>query len=740
MKLDRRCFLALSIGGAAGTALTPLPWKLTDDLSIWSQNWPWTPVPDKGAITYTHSVCDLCPGGCGITVKKAGDRVIRVEGIEDYPVNQGGVCILGIAGPQLLYSPTRVQKPLKRIGNRGEGRWEPISWQDALAMVIDKLKTLRAADKSHSVAGVFGRDRGTVAQLFQRLLTVYGSPNFFSTPSYLDNYEMTLYLMHGMRASVGVDAKNADFILSFGSGMIQGWGSSVYMFKANSLLKSTGRVVQVEPRLSVSAAKADEWVAVKPGTEGALALGLAHVIINENLHNSDFVVNYSTGFETFKQLVLGKYAPETVAGITDVPAEKIVALARAFARARKPLAICGRGQGLTPGHLSDYIAVHALNALVGNINRQGGVIAIPEADDIDWPEATMDAIAVAGMQKGRIDGAGSSRYPHSRSLLNQLPEVLNTGKGDSIETLFVADVNPLYTMPDAEATRAALAQIPFIVSFASFMDETAQMADLILPNHMYLERLEDVPSPAAYPANIIGLSRPAIGPLFDTRHTGDVIIALAHALGGNIAAAFPWQDYPTCLRETLGDKWNELNRKGYWQGPEVAAPLGFGTFDTASSKFEFSNPDLNAALESQPALPQGDATTYPHLLLPYDTMRIASGPIGSPPFLVKSVDETVLQGNDVLVEVNPKTAAALQLADGKPAKLKTPKGEAKVRVHITEGVAPDVVALPRGLGHTAYDDFLAGKGVNYNALVGMTEDPVSGLDATWGIRAKLSKA
>jgi anaerobic selenocysteine-containing dehydrogenase len=131
MKVDRRGFLSFILGGAAGTALSPLPWKLTDDFAIWTQNWPWTPVPEKGEIRYVTSACTLCRGGCGISVKKSGERVIKIEGLKGHPVNDGGLCILGLAGAQLLYGPTRIRTPLKKIN----GSWQKISWPDAIAEV-----------------------------------------------------------------------------------------------------------------------------------------------------------------------------------------------------------------------------------------------------------------------------------------------------------------------------------------------------------------------------------------------------------------------------------------------------------------------------------------------------------------------------------------------------------------------------------------------------------------------------
>ncbi|MGD9213312.1 MAG: molybdopterin-dependent oxidoreductase, partial [Desulfobacteraceae bacterium] len=143
MKLSRRCFLSLAAGGAAGTVLSPLPWKMMDDSAIWSQNWPWTPVPPDGEGTYAKSTCTLCPGGCGISVRRIDDRAIKIEGAEDHPLNDGGVCMLGLSGLQLLYGPNRIQAPLKRVGDRGQGRWQTISWEQAIGEVAHKLSEIR---------------------------------------------------------------------------------------------------------------------------------------------------------------------------------------------------------------------------------------------------------------------------------------------------------------------------------------------------------------------------------------------------------------------------------------------------------------------------------------------------------------------------------------------------------------------------------------------------------------------
>lgn len=737
MKVDRRSFLSFIVGGAAGTALSPLPWKLTDDLSIWTQNWPWTPVPEKGEISYVTSACTLCPGGCGISVKKSAERVIKIEGLKGHPVNNGGLCILGLAGAQLLYGPTRIRTPLKRIN----GGWQKISWPDAIAEVAAKLGQLRESGSAHKVVCVAGSDRGTVPGLLNRFLTVYGSPNFIRTPSIWDSYELTLYLTQGTRSMAGFDIESADFILSFGSGLIEGWGSPGYMLRARGTLRENGgRMDQIESRLSKTAAKSDHWISIKPGTEGALALSLAHVILKEGLYNRQFVDGHTTGLSERYQRMIEGFPPEIVSKTTGVSTGTIVALARDFAAARRPLAICGQGQGHLSGNLQEFLAVHALNALVGNINRPGGIRAVPEPEYIDWPELEMDAVAAQSFQQPRVDGAGSVQYPHARYLLNRLPAVINASQESPVELLFVFNANPIFSLQDTAAVKKAFEKIPMKVSFSSYMDETAAMADLVLPDHVFLERYEDVPAASGFPRPIIGLAKPVVEPLYDTRNVGDVIIQLAREMGRNIGAAFPWEDYATCLEQTLSDKWDTLVEEGYWVDEAFSGADWDNAFETVSAKFEFANSEITALADYSPLKPEGDEALYPLMLVPYDTMRIASGYVGSPPFLIKALEDTILKGNQVLVEVNPETAKALGLSDGQNAKLTTPKGSLTVQVRFSNGIMPGVVAIPRGLGHTAYDAFLAGKGVNYNQLSSPAEDPASGHNAAWGIQAKLSKA
>ncbi|MCG6892518.1 MAG: molybdopterin-dependent oxidoreductase, partial [Desulfobacteraceae bacterium] len=456
MKIDRRSFLSFIIGGAAGTALSPLPLKLTDDLSIWSQNWPWTPVPAKGEVTTVRSTCTLCPGGCGISVRKVKNRVVKIEGIEGHPINNGSLCILGLSGAQLLYGPTRVLSPLKRIGNRGAGDWQQISWEQAVQEVSEKLFDLRSKHQPHTLACIADSERGTTARLLQRFVTVFGSPNFLVPPTVEDVYELVFRRMTGSEGSVGFDLENANFLLSFGSGVLEGWGSPVRVFQANSgRIRKGGRLVQVDTRLSHTAAKADRWVAIRPGTQVVLAMGLLNVILNEKLHDRAYVEYQFNDFQSLMDLA-APFTPEVVAQRTGVEKSEIVSLAREFARAGRPLAVCGRGKGHTAEATAEVLAVQLLNAVVGGFVRAGGVWPVPLPETATWPELAMDRQAEEGVTKPRVDGAGTNAYPFTLSLINRLPGQLLSDKTYPVQALLVAGGNPCYTQPEAQRFRQAL--------------------------------------------------------------------------------------------------------------------------------------------------------------------------------------------------------------------------------------------------------------------------------------------
>ncbi|SLM29169.1 Molybdopterin oxidoreductase, molybdopterin-binding subunit [Desulfamplus magnetovallimortis] len=717
MKIDRRSFLGLGLGAAAGVAASPVTWKLTDDLSIWTQNWPWTPVPRDGEVTYDDTVCSLCPGNCGISVRKIAGRAVKIEGRSGYPVNDGGVCLHGISALQYLYDPSRVQAPMVRKGDS----WKTVTWEEAITLVAEKTKTLRESGKADAVACITDNNRGTISGLCKRFLMAVGSQNFYTMDTMDKSWEMLISKIHGLNASAGFDIANSDYVLSFGTGFIEGWGSPVSNFIANSSRKERhAKLVQVEYRLSSTAAAADQWIPAKPGTEADLALAICSVMINDNLYDKGCVKKFGKEFDVFAKLVTEKYAPELVTRTTGIDASKIRSIAADFAKAKAPLAIAGRGKGDSAGSLMEFAAVHALNCLSGNINKKGGFWTIAKDEPLTWPSLEMDDVATKGYAKATI-GENSS--------VSKLFEAVNSSEnGSPVEMLMVCNANPCYNLHNAKGVQEAVKKIPFVVNISSYMDDTANLADVILPAHMFLEMSQDLYTSSGTTQRVTSLSKPIASPIFDTKHPGEAVIMIAKALEGSIASSFPWETYDECLESVTGEMWSTLSEEGFIDSGSQASEVSAMDFSLFASFKGFT-------------MPEGDKKNYPLTLVQVDHMRLASGTFASSPFAVKTVSDSILKDSDSLVEINPETADQVGVSDGDIAFIETPVGKARVKVNLFDGIMPGVIAMTEGLGHFAGDNhYIGGKGVNVNELIGPVTDPDSGLDAAWGIRARLSRA
>jgi menaquinone reductase, molybdopterin-binding-like subunit len=709
MKVDRRSFLGLGIGAVAGIAISPVGAKLTDDLSIWTQNWPWTPVPPDGKISYENSVCSLCPGACGISVRKIDGRPVKIEGIDTYPVNKGGACLHGIAGLQYLYDPGRVKTPLRKINNR----FVPVSWEEAIVLVADRLAELRKEQQPETLACITDSDRGSVAGLFRHFMAGFGSPNLLTMPDLESWLTLTAKTLHADGHTLGFDLDHADYILSFGAGLIDGWGSPVACFKSVAGRRQrNASLVQIEPRLSNTAAGADKWIPITPGTEADLAMGLCAILLKENLFDPEFADGFKGGFMRFTAMVQQKYPVEKVAAVTGIPAPDIEKIAIDFAKTGMAVALPGKGRGDGAQNLKEFAAVHTLNCLKGNINKKGGVYVKEIMDYLTFPSLIQDAVAQKG---GTTPGLAAS--------VQGLVSKINASNKPMVKVLFVFNANPCFTLNDPSRVRAAFEKIPFKVSFASFMDETAMASDLILPISMFLERMEDVPSKAGLAGSVVGLAKPVVKPVFDTRTPGDVLIQIASALGGTMAQNFEWPGYEACLEDLASDIWRKLNRQGY-AVLKNTPPAGPVATDFA---FLAENPDTIP--------PEGDLE---FTLVPIDNIQVLSTVPASSPFAIKTVSDRIIKGKDMFVEINPQSAKGLK--DGGFATLTTPAGSARVRVDFNEGIMPGVIGMVKGLGHTFDNKYVSGKGVNVNDLISPVIEPGSGMDAAFGIKAGMSKA
>jgi anaerobic selenocysteine-containing dehydrogenase len=737
--------------------------------------------------------CALCPSACGILARVADGNVVKLEGNPMHPVNSGTLCPKGQAAPELLYHPDRLNGPQKRKGERGSGQWESISWDEAIKTVADKVNALRSAGHPEKLVFMAGDTRGQLRPLFERFMQAVGSPNYVRNESLnLAAAKLGVYLTQGVYDLPVYDLENSRYILSFGASLLEAGPNPLRTISGVSYSRrgraTRSKVVMIDPRQGVTGAKADEWIPIKPGTDAALVLGIINVIIHASLFDSDFIHNYSFGFEDFTDekgkshkgfmsFVLQNYDPANVEKITGVPASTIARLAGEFASNAPAVAIMpGRG-GLLNGSINGVytaMAIHMLNALVGSLDRPGGVLTQRYFDTAAWPALPADAVASKGLATERVDGAGT-KFPLARSAYQAVADRVLAGK--AVDALFLYEANPVFDAPGGQRFIEAFKKIPFIVSFSTFADESASQADLILPEATFLERWQDdAIHGLGYPG--VALRQPAIAPRLESRNSGDVLLQIAQAMGGDIAAAFPWKTFKEVVQfrlKDIGVDWKTFQELGVWLIPgyryahrgsahwvnEVVgrdrrnAPRD-GRFDFYSrelnclfgamkkeqlAKFGISEIGDAVCMPHQESAPQvGAAPKFPLRLNVITLMSL--GPVSAAanlPTLQEISGMTVGETWNSWVEVNPKTAEGLGLADTDMVWVESPFGRLKTKMRIVKGLRPDVVNIPYNFGHTT-GRFSGGRGVNGLEILNPASEPASGLAIFTNTNVKVYRA
>ena len=549
------------------------------------------------------------------------------------------------------------------------------------------------------------------------------------------------------------------------------------------------KVVVVDPRQGVTGAKADEWIPIKPGTDAALALGIANVIIASGQFDPDFVHNYAYGFEDFvdeanelrtgfKTFVLRNYTPEVVEEITGVPAATISRIAGEFVGNTPSVAILPGKGGLLNGSINGLyaaMAIHMLNALVGSIEAPGGVLTQRYMPFPEWPPLPDDPVAVQGCQAERVDGAGSE-FPLARHAYQAVADrVLD---GYPLDVLLLYDANPVYEAPGGQRFLEAFEHIPFIISFCSFMDDTAQYADLILPEPTFLERFQDDHMEGVgYPG--VGLRQPVVEPLYDTMQAADFLLRVAHEMRGTVAEAFPWPDFETLLKDRLqnvGASWETLRELGLWLTPGYRyARRGNETWlnevigahrqnAPRDGRFDFYSRELRCALEGRSQeellelgitvsgdpvfLPHYEQVTYagseeeyPLVLNVITLMSLGSySANANVPTLQEISGMTVGETWTSWLEMNPETAEHYHLEDGEEVWVESPFGRLKVKLRYVKALRPDVVNLPYNQGHSAVGRWAKDRGVNGLEILNPVSEPVTGLASLTNTRVKVYRA
>src|SRR5688572_12519263 len=532
-------------------------------------------VPDEdivpGQAVWKPGVCPLCPSGCGLTVRvmDADAEVVRdgksgvvqilaakkLEGNPSHPINRGGLCARGQAAIQVTYHPDRITQPLKRTGNRGAGTYEAVTWDAAIAEVVGSLNTLAGGGNARSLAFLGRPGNGHRQALIAEFLARFGAAAPVTYELFADDVLRSANgISFGSAQLPTFDLANTRYLLSFGADFLGTWNAPVSHARGYGDMRQgrpgvRGHFVQIESRMSQTGASADEWVAIRPGTEGTLALGLAHVMMREKLGAGGAA---AAGIPGWSQ-GLPDYTPEQVEKVTGVSGTKVERLAREFAE-RGPAAAAVGGAALAHTNaLFTAVAVNALNALAGTVGKPGGVVFTPQ----------MDVAAAAKI----------GRRPSTALSLQQWAASLLAGAEPGVQALLIDGVNPVFTAPRAWKVRDALARIPFIVSFGSFQDETSVLADLILPDLSFLESwTESLPESGSSVA-VVSAAPPVMKPLHQTRAMPDVLLDVSRQLEKPLQ--LPWQTFEEMLAMTLTplpemtegvDAWTDAQEKGGWWG------------------------------------------------------------------------------------------------------------------------------------------------------------------------------
>ncbi len=692
--LGRREFLKILGAGGATAALVGCAAEPPEKLI------PYLVPPENtipGVASWYASVCRECPAGCGIVLRTREGRPVKAEGNPLHPVNRGRLCARGQASLQGLYNPDRIKQPLLR-GNDGQLR--PVSWDEAEGRVAERLVDLGRGGMADGVVFLTGLVGGTLDKLIDEWMTAVGSYRRLTyEPFAYESLRASHRIAFGRDAIPAYDLELSKYLLSFGADFLETWISPVEHARGFSAMRTyrgrqIGSFSYIGPRLSLTAASADEWIKTKPGTEVFLALGMLHVILAEKL-TSTLTREERSGLERLVE----PYSPARAAELSEVGQETISRLARAFVQTKPSLALSG-GVGVSGSNAtSTCVAVNLLNYATGNV---GQTVRF-------GPDANLGSLVSYGDLLGLIKEMNQEKIP----------------------LIFFYGANPIFTLPEQTGFRKALEKVPLVVSFSSFLDETTAEADLILPDHSPLETWGDY-SPRE---GVYGLLQPAMQPLFQTKALGDSLLSIGKKVGGKTASQLQWPSFYDYLCGHWGnlkkrfepdvpfDKFWEkaLGQGGVWGNPKVESiRLSREAFRTP-----FPQPQFETA---------GEPSFYLHL---YPSLQHFDGRTANRPWLQELPDPMTQLAWDNWLEIHPETARRLGITEGDVVQLVSAYGAVEISAHLYEWIRPDVVAISLGQGHTALGRYAEGRGRNPMSLLGPQTEPLSGGAVFLSVKVKV---
>lgn len=738
--MKRRDFLRLGAMGGAAVAVGGCGKAGTQLIRFVPEE---TLIP--GVAVWKHSVCTQCPAGCGLQVRvMEGDAEVvrngqfgivkmglakKLEGNPQHPVNHGKLCAWGQAGLQVTYNPDRIKHPLKRVGQRGAGEFAQISWDEALKELTTHLAPLSAQGSSQSVAFLTKRLRGQRRELIGRFLSGFENAQLAEFELFDDSVlRKANSLSFGYDQLPTFDLARSNYVISFGADFLGTWNSPVAQAFAYGDMRqgrpgNRGKFVQVEPRMSQTGGNSDEWVPIRPGTEGDLALGFAHVILNDHLVSPAQAGTAGAQIEGWRE-GLADYSPAAVAWRTGVAPDVITRLAHEMAAHTPALAIVGGAPLAQTNGLLTALAVNALNALLGSVMKPGGILFTPQPS------------------LGSTRSATKSHGINEAASVQALAQQILSSKPRPVGAVLLYDTNPVFAAAPQWQVREALEGAPYITSFGSFLDETSSLADLILPDHSTLESWADhIPESGSAQA-AVSVAPPSMLPLYDTRSMPDVLIDLAHRLGGKTAAAFPWKTYEDALKEAVAplrrapgsihadnddDFWAKVKEQGGWWSSDQSTVEKPRALAGAT------------AIKRQDAQFDGATSSFPFHFLPYASQQFFDGTHANLPWMQEMPDVLTSAMWSTWLEINPETATRLGISQGDLLEIASEHGKIQAPALLFPGISPDVMAMPVGQGHEDYGRYATGRGANPLKIVGPQVEPHTSSWAWASTRVSITK-
>jgi anaerobic selenocysteine-containing dehydrogenase len=672
-----------------------------------------------GIAAFRPSICPLCPAACGLTVRvMQGDIEVmrngqsgvtkaalakKLEGNPAHPVNQGKLCTRGQAAAEITYHPDRVGHPLKRSGARGDGQFQEISWDDALNELVSKLDELQGANDSKSLGFLTSPRPGLRNQLIAQFANRFGAGapvtfEFFGN----DVLRRANALSFGRPQLPTFDLGESRYVISFGADFLGTWNSPVAQNVAYGKMRQgrpgiRGKFVQVESRMSLTGANADEWVPTRPGTEGVLALGLAHAIMKAGVQKSSEAGRAGAAIEGWAN-GLGDYTPQEVEKRTGVAAAKIERLAKEIAEQRPAVAVIGGTPLAYTNGLFNALAVNALNALLGSVESPGGVFFTPA--------------------------------PSSEAAAAPISTPINKVADAGFKVLFLDGVNPVFATPDAWKVRESLSRIPYIVSFGNFIDETSVLSDLILPDHSFLESWVEGMAESGSKSAVLGVAPPVMAPLHETRSTPDLLLDISRRLKKPLN--LPWQNFEGMLKAEVEKlpkaDWAAVQRQGGWWEDRPNEGGRSQTAATAGKAVTFAEPQFD-----------GDPAQYPFHFLPYASQMFLDGSLAHLPLMQELPDPLSSAVWSSWVEINEQTAEKMGIHQGDLVEIASQHGTLQVPAFPSPGIAPDVIAMPVGQGHETYTRYASGRGQNPIRILAPVVEQETGALAWAATRVKITR-